>query len=205
MESAEAEGAAAVGSLPRPGHGFPLSIQGSTQDRLNTPLRFGEFQSIIEFLMNAEIIHASADRVLGVDNLHFRFDHLVLAIGTTVAAAQELQEAVDRLRLASANRPVQSNRPTAARGQLAESLLPAGVGGDPAGSLGEVKDDTISLFQELRPLFPGIVRADDLYFQSGYRLETFGQNSQDGHVFMSLWRVAIGTLSQEQESLGGPG
>src|SRR5262249_4699790 len=154
----------------------------SAQERLNSSAGLGELQSIIELLMNAEIVQAAADRVVAGGNLDFGFDYLILAVRTAVAASEELQKPVDGLRLAGADCPVQTDQPAAARGQLAERFLSASIGSDPAGALGKVEDDAISLGQEFRSLFPRIVRPNDCYFQPGYRFETLGQNPQAGHV-----------------------
>src|SRR5205085_11391422 len=101
-----------------------LSLQDRSQCLFgrSTGIRLYEFELVIQFFARAEISQSSGNGMLARDFKLCFLQHLILAVRSAVAAAEQVQEGWNRFGIFAANAPVQSDEAAAARGQTGERL-----------------------------------------------------------------------------------
>src|SRR5262249_25362630 len=141
------------------------------------------------------------DGMFRVGHLCFFLDDLVLAVWSAVAAAEQLEEVVNRRGVARADGPVQPDDSAAACGQLCERLLPLRIICDPLCALGEKEIRAIAAAQQLRPLAPATIYLQCGDLQTGNVGEALAEDAQARHVLVCLDRMPVGALAEEQQLL----
>src|SRR5262245_13540234 len=98
--------------------------------------------------------------MFGVGNFCLCLDHRVFAVGSAVAAAEELHEVGNGIHLSAPNGRVQGHQTAATLSDLGKGLVSFRISLEPFGAFGHEKDNTIRSLHQFWTLLPSPDRFD---------------------------------------------
>src|SRR5260221_280655 len=111
MNADKAEGAPARGAFPRPTDNLVVAVNAGGQERMDFRGRFDKIETVIELVIDTEVLHPRDNRVRAVQDCYICFQNFVFALRTAASAAEQIDLALDVLFVLRADGPVQGHDP----------------------------------------------------------------------------------------------